>query len=169
MKNRNKLYSVLMIVLVSHILVFGLAWLLQMSKHDEGKEVIRMVDDTNVVDLVASLPLQTRVSSVELHHSSLSLDLVLPKTIDSSLVFRDLARINQSAIQHSSNLNELFIRVLDPTREGGLLLAVQMDREGGKSMPDQLQRASGNDIRKIMDKKFQIKYTDKWFLRNPAQ
>ncbi|WP_442601109.1 hypothetical protein [Paenibacillus sp. KN14-4R] len=168
MNKKAKLYSILMIIIATHLFVFSLAWMLQASS-DGDRQVIRAVDESNVVDLIASMPLQTRITSVELHHSSLSLDLLLPRTADPSIVFRDLARINQSAIQHSSNLNELFIRVLDSAKERGLLLAIDMDREGGKSLPSQLQNANGNTIRQIMDKKFQIKYTDKWFQRNPEQ
>ncbi|KIL41544.1 hypothetical protein SD70_06675 [Gordoniibacillus kamchatkensis] len=132
----------------------------------------RQLTESNVVDVLVQVPLQLRIRKVELTSSTLSVDLNLPRSADEEVVIRDLYTIAQRLFASTSNVGEVFVRVMDysaTSRSSGgkLLLALDAVRERGKDMAAPGEHESVAVLEQYLRQHFQMTYTDKWRERYP--
>jgi hypothetical protein len=132
----------------------------------------RQLTEGNIVDLLVQVPLQLRIRKVELTSSTLSVDLNLPRSADEETVIRDLYTLAQRLFASTSNVNRVFVRVIDysaASRSSGgkLLLALDAARERGKDMAPPGANESPAVLEQYLRQHFQMTYTDKWRERFP--
>ncbi|MVP00046.1 hypothetical protein [Paenibacillus lutrae] len=137
-------------------------------QHVSGSELT----ERNLVDYMAGLPLQLRVRKVELNHSILSVDLLLPGSAEPRVVYGDLYRLAQSSLQRTSNISRVLIRVLeydrDPAASGPqLVIAMEAAREQAKRLAPAQSFETQQLLAGELKRRFQLTYTKKWQQRYP--
>jgi len=173
----SKLSRAIALGLLSAAIVFALFRVLLMDARLSGAGPIVEANERNIVDVVASFRLDTRVRSVELNHSILSIDLELPGKLPPEAVFKDLYRIGQTAIGGTTNLNEVLVRLFDPSGagrtassppagRGGLMLGVDLTRKGWKGLEGRNYDNNSNLYRTDIERHFRIVYTPRWAERS---
>jgi hypothetical protein len=165
----RKLPLIAFIALLSVMIVFALSWSLPVNSRQTDTVQRNVIDESNLSDLLAGIPLQSKIRHVELNHSILSIDLTLPGKIQSEAVFSDLYRIAQHAIGATSNLNEVLVRVFDTSwgapgvsTRAALLLSSDLTRKGMRSLTTINYDKNPNFYRMAMERNFQIAYTPRW-------
>jgi hypothetical protein len=133
---------------------------------------IVQLSDRNLVDLLVQLPLQLRIRKVELSQSVLSIDLSLPRNVEEALVYRDLYAIAQMAISRTSNVNQVFVRIMDYSNatihtNAQMVLAMAADRDHAQNMDAHLQEVSSILLEQQVKARFHLTYTSNWQERYP--
>jgi hypothetical protein len=164
---RTKLPKLALIALLSIGIVFALSWMLTDKRTVTAQTV--EINETNLADLIAAIPVQTRIRRVELNHTILSVDLAMPGKARSDDIFADLYFIAQHAIGGTSNLNEVLVRVFDSSwgspgvsTRASLLLSGDLTRKGIRGLPASNYDKKPNFYRTAMERNFQISYTPRW-------
>lgn len=137
-----------------------------------GPSAGRQLTERNVVDMLVQIPLQLRIRKVELTSSTLTVDLNLPRSADEEVVVRDLYTITQKLFAGTSNINEVFVRVVDysaTSRSSGgkLLLSLDALRDKGKDMAPASEHETNAILEQYLRQHFRMTYTDQWRVRYP--
>lgn len=123
-----------------------------------------IVTEFNVADLIVHLPVSLRVRKVELSQTMLSLDLNVSKSADAAVIYRDLYRITYYMNKHTSNVNHLFIRIIDyssqtPSGKGLILLALDADRDQFKSLRTLSSNYNTQEMKSLLQSQFHLLFT----------
>src|SRR5690606_6378767 len=85
-----------------------------------------VLNDANLVDLLTRLELTQDIRRVNWRHSILAIDLAIPEeAAESDEIYDDLYEICALAFEHTSNVTEVLVRVLD---DGRMLLSMDAAR-----------------------------------------
>lgn len=165
----RKIRLVLVVMIISIGIVVTTAWFPAMFMNPVHDQQITFVTEDNLVDMIASVPVDMRIRKVKLDHTILSIDLILAGKRESQVVFHDLFRIAQYTIGRTSNLNRVLVRVFetDHNADGrfprnSLLLSTDMKRNNLIGISDVKFDKSSNFYRKLMEAKSEITYTERW-------
>ncbi|NBI30465.1 hypothetical protein [Chengkuizengella marina] len=126
------------------------------------KEVIQLTE-SNIVDFMSDLPLQSNLSKVGWDHSTLSIDLNISGQIkDPNLVYRDLYTILQLGFEDTSNVKLILIRVFEYNQFDGshkkLLMTIDASAGRWSEEMDQIE----NSYEELLSTFFKLKTTDYW-------
>jgi hypothetical protein len=165
----RKIGLVVLVMVISIGIVVATAWFPAILLKPVEDQRIAFVTEDNLVDLIASVPVEMRVRKVKLDHTILSIDLIIAGKTESQVVFHDLYRIAQFAIAQTSNLNRVLVRVFetDHNADGSfprnsLLLSTDMKRNHLDGLNKVKFDKSPNFYRKLMEAKSEITYTERW-------
>ncbi|MFD7523968.1 MULTISPECIES: hypothetical protein [Paenibacillus] len=170
----NKIARLLTIGGLSAAVVLTMAFVpfLDRKNGGQGSEAWRTISgpeltEANLPDYVNGLPLQLRVRKVELTHSILSLDLLLPGTAEKKVVYGDLLRIAQSSLLRTSNISRVFVRIVEYGAKPGengpqLVLAMEAARTEAKGLSS-LKGTDGEEkVAAELQRRFLLTFTKKW-------
>ena len=164
----NWLSRILVLTTISIGVMAGLSYL---SELDKSASVFRTVSaqpvsEKNIVDVVSKMQLHLRIRRVEISHSIVSIDLLAVKSTESSDMLKDIYEIPRHLFGSSTNIHQVFIRVLDASADGSgspqLLVASDARRE--KWLPGDLRFAhqSTEELAQYLDSHYRMTYTAKW-------
>lgn len=174
MKSTRSYIMIIMVLSIAIVAVLSILPSMGMSKPEEA--AIQTVNDDNVVDLIAAIPVQTRIRKVVLNHSILSIDLNVMNKQPSSAVYQDLYQIALQTVAGTKNINQVLIRVFD-TGSGteyeiprsSLLLSAHLKRERLGNFKDIIIDKNPNFYRKLLEARTQMTYTSRWSERFPTE
>jgi len=166
---RRKFGLLIAVLVISVGIVVILSWFPAMLSQPVSEHRIALVNEDNVVDLIATLPVEMRVRKIRLDHTILSIDLILANRTDSQAVFHDLYRIAQYTISQTSNLNRVLVRVFDSDHNAdgrfpanSLLVTTDMKRNDLMGLNAVKFDKTSNFYRKLMEARSEITYTERW-------
>lgn len=157
--------KVLFIVLGPVLLSLMLMWIVQL--HATHPTPVNQINDRNLVDYIAKLPLHLPIMSVGWHSSILSIDLLsIPGRTNEDRVYQDLFTLAQFGLQETSNINQVLVRVLEigPTDHGSKQLLLAMDSRKENLTSQTYVGKQATILQKItyLQSHFLISYTRKW-------
>ncbi|MFE5317169.1 hypothetical protein ACFQ88_00540 [Paenibacillus sp. NPDC056579] len=157
----------LLTVVLSIALAAGLSLLPQL----ENMAVFRSakaqpVSESNIVDVLSKTQLHLRIRKVELNHAIVSIDLFASPSSDKKQIVEDLYELPLYMFRTSTNINQILIRVLDGSKDGGkstsLLLAADARREKWLPSDTFARTESVEEMEQYLQSHFQMTYTQKW-------
>jgi hypothetical protein len=160
-------------LLVSLGIAWGLSWLPQVSS--QADPVFQpggagYLTETNLVDALASVPLDLEIASANLQHGVLSVDLFLPKGVSGErFVYHDLYGLCSFSWNSTANVNHLLVRVLQQNagdrHSKELLLAMEAKRSqwNGELLPADSPVAL---FKSELEKQGNFSYTPVWMKQN---
>lgn len=84
----------------------------QSSVFRHHKEVV--LKESNIVDVMQQVPIQLRIHKLEISPTMLTVDLVLQDRLtEQSYVFSDLYELTYYIFQHTENISQVFVRVME--------------------------------------------------------
>lgn len=155
-------------------IAFGLSWLTRFEARSGGElqsvflNSTQLLNDQNIVDFVAKFQLHLRIRKVELNHSIVSMDLSLNAASSKTDVLRDLHEIPDLIFANTSNINQVFVRVLDTNagmdRQSGspLIAALDARREGWKPGTSKSALEPVDQLSQILESRYHVTYTKKF-------
>jgi hypothetical protein len=124
------------------------------------------ISEVNIVDVMSNLQLHLRIRKVEVSHAIVSVDLYASPSSSRLEIVKDLYTIPQAMFVHSSNINQVLVRVLDGTKQAGgstsLLLAADARREKIAANESRLSPKSAEEIEQYLQTHFRMTYTLNW-------
>ncbi|QAY66167.1 hypothetical protein [Paenibacillus protaetiae] len=91
-------------------------------------ETIKRLTNTNMVDALIALQLNSRLSSVKWSNSVLSLELLVDSDPnEQTLWFQDMDKLVRFAFSQTDNVNRILLRYMDRTSESGRTLLFGSD------------------------------------------
>lgn len=96
-----------MISLIPNNHFFGLNNGFPVFKQD--KQVF--LSENNIVDFIASFPLEMQIRRVTWEHNTLSIDFAIEESIDTNLIYKDLFTVIKQSLVQGSNVKEVLLRV----------------------------------------------------------
>jgi len=126
----------------------------------------QQVSETNIVDVMSKTQLHLRIRKVEVTHAIVSVDLLASPATDKKEIVQDLYELPRSLFHNSTNINQVLVRVMDGSKDGGrpasLLVAADARRE--KWLPNEsLQETeSEEELETYLQSHFRMTYTPKW-------
>lgn len=174
MKSTRAHIMIIMILSITIVAVLSFLPSLELSQPEEL--VIQTVNEANIVDLIAAIPVQTRIRKVVLNHSILSIDLNVMNKQPSTAVYQDLFQIALHTINGTQNINQVLIRIFDTGTgannarpRSSLLLSTHLKREKLGNLKELTIDKTPNFYRKLLEAKSQMTYTSRWSERFPAE
>lgn len=165
----KKLILVVTIAAISFGIIIAMSWFPTLYLHPAEDQRVTFVNEDNLVDLIAGVPVQMRIRKVKLNHTILSIDLIITSKTDKASVYHDLYEVAQSTIKRTTNLNRVLVRVFesDPNADGSyptntLLLSTDLKRNDANGLSANKFDKSSNFYRKEMESNFQIMFTPRW-------
>ncbi|WP_159883310.1 hypothetical protein [Paenibacillus puerhi] len=164
----NWIPRLVVMTLLSAGLAISLSYLLKL---DEDAAAFRMnkpvqVTEANIVDVVSRMPLHLRIRSVEVSRTYVAIDLIAVTTTDAGDTIRDVYEIPRSLFAASTNINQVFVRVLDASRgqESGaqLLVAADARRDKAAEGEEGLRPVGVEEIQAYLDSHYRMTYTPVW-------
>lgn len=158
----------LLMTAISIAVAVGLSYL---SKLDSTVSVFQSVQaqsvsEANIVDVVSKMQLHQRIRRVELNHAIVSIDLLSVTSTEKADMFEDLYEIPKVMFGSSTNIHQVWIRVLDGSQEGrgslSLLVAVDARREKWLTNEPTLRPQSANELQQFLDVHYRMTYAPKW-------
>lgn len=165
----NWLVRILITLLLSATVLVSLSRLVQLD--DEASKLRAMtavtVGDSNIVDVMLEAELQLRIRRVEVLGKVVSVDLQSSASTNEEVVMQDMARLPQHLFTASTNIEQLFIRVMDGsaiTANGGakLLIASNTLRSGWGKGIDPLTEMNASSLRSYLENHSRMTYTAIW-------
>ncbi|SDC40248.1 hypothetical protein SAMN02799630_00434 [Paenibacillus sp. UNCCL117] len=165
----------LILTLLSAGIAVGLSYVLKL---EESAAVFRMnkpvqVTEANIVDIVSRMPLHLRIRSVEVSRTYVSIDLIAVTTTDKGDTMQDVYEIPRSMFAASTNINQVFVRVLDVSGEqrggGQLLVAASAKRDKAAEGDDRHTPVGLEEIQAYVDSHYQMTYTPIWKERHRSK
>ncbi|WP_248925424.1 hypothetical protein [Paenibacillus hamazuiensis] len=125
------------------------------------------LNDKNVVDVIGKMQLHLRVRKVDLNRSILSIDLSSNAAAAKDDVLRDFYEIPQYMFEQTTNINQVFVRVMDTgadsSRKSGAVLLAALDARRDNWMPgDKTAPASTYELAQFVESHYRVTYTSKW-------
>jgi hypothetical protein len=124
------------------------------------------VSEANIVDVMSKMPLHLRIRRVEVSHAIVSVDLFASPSSDRNEIIQDLFELPDTLFGHSTNINQVLVRVLDSSKNtgdsGSLLLAADARREKWLSSESGLNIHSAEEKEQYLQSHFRMTYTSNW-------
>lgn len=122
--------------------------------------------ELNVVDVMSKLQLHLRIRKVEVSHAIVSVDLLASPSSDRLEVLKDVSGIPQLLFSHSSNINQVLVRVLDGSKQVGgstsLLIAADARREKMVRTDYRLETKTGEEMEQYLQSHYRMTFTPNW-------
>ncbi|MFE4710924.1 hypothetical protein ACFRAM_08630 [Paenibacillus sp. NPDC056722] len=165
--------ALLLLTAGSAILLPRLADLESSLRQDRGavetfsEDSDMVLDDTNLVDAIGTLPLTLTIGSVGWENGVLSLDLMVTgNDHDPEELYRNMAQAVAFAIQDTTNVNQLLLRVVAEdkwTQTRRLLLAGDIRRrEWSGELQKELLNTGNRPLSEHLKSSFRISESDLW-------
>jgi hypothetical protein len=128
----------------------------------------RMLNDQNIVDFVSKFQLHLRIRKVEINHSIVSIDLSLNAAASKTDILHDMYEIPELIFTHTSNINQVFVRVLDMNnginRQSGASLMAALDARRENWMPDSSKTTPdvADELSRYIESHYHVTYTNKF-------
>lgn len=168
---------ILIAVLLSVVIAFGLSLLPYMEPGGQGTfkpaflNKAEALNDQNVVDFLMKMQLHLRIRKVDLNRSIVSIDLSSHAAAEKLDILQDLYTIPQTVFANTTNISQVFIRVLD-TNAGSdrsssvsLLAALDAKRENWSARASRTAPAGADELEQHIQSHSDITFTNKWNAR----
>ncbi|UQZ81928.1 hypothetical protein SK3146_01084 [Paenibacillus konkukensis] len=129
------------------------------------------VSDNNIVDVMSKVQLHLRISHVELTHAIVSVDLFASPSSEKAEIIQDMYELSRYFFSGTTNINQVLIRVLDGSKEGGTSLLLATDARREKWLPGEItpRTQSAEEMEQYLQSHFRVTYTAKWQQRFDAK
>lgn len=130
--------------------------------------------DRNIVDFMTKMQMHMRIRKVELNRSIVSIDLSANAGVAKTDALQDLYELPQYIFAHTTNINQIFVRVLDtnqdPAKSAGGSLVAALDAKRDSWMPDTPRMApvSADELSQYIQSHYHVTFTAKWDQRFKA-